>query len=104
MGASITSAVTSIQNVDNVGVQLDFTGAPVGTFAIQVSADYAQDQNGNVLDAGHWIALPVSAAAAGAANDIYFDLNQLSAPWIRVVYTRTSGTGVLNVSVTAKEI
>lgn len=101
---SITSAVTSIQFLDNIGVQLNFTGTPTGTFDIQVSADYAQDSFGNVTNAGNWIGLTFGTApvASGAASTIYLDLNQLSAPWLRVVYTKTSGTGTLNGFVTGK--
>jgi hypothetical protein len=103
---SITSKVTNIQFLDNIGVQLDFTGSPIGTFVVQVSADYATDYLGNVTNAGHWINvnLPQSPVASGSAGDIYIDLNQLSAPYLRVVYTKGSGTGTLNAVVTAKMI
>lgn len=102
--ASLTSAVTAIQFLDNIGVQLNFSGTPTGSFQIQVSADYAQDGEGNVQNGGNWIPvlLPSSPAASGSAGVIYIDLNQLSAPWIRVVYTRVSGSGTLNAFITAK--
>lgn len=101
---SITSAVTNIQFLDNIGLQFNFTGTPTGSFQVQVSADYAQDDLGNVQNAGNWIpiTLPSSPAASGAAGNIYIDLNQLSAPWLRVVYTKVSGTGTLNAFITAK--
>lgn len=104
--ATLTSAVTNIQWLDNIGYQFNFSGSPVGTFAIQVSADYAQDDSGNVTNAGNWIAvsLPTPAVASGSAGSLYIDLNQLSAPWIRAVYTKTSGTGTLNAFITAKQI
>ncbi len=104
--ASITSQVTNIQFLDNIGVQLNFTGSPVGTFAVQISADHAQDAEGNVTVAGNWIALTLSPApvASGSSNSIYIDMQQLSAPWIRVVYTKTSGTGTLNAFICAKMI
>ena len=104
MGAGVTSAVTNIEYMDNIGIQLGFTGTPTGTFAVQVSADYAQDQFGNVSNAGNWVALTLSPspAASGSGDNIYIDLNQLSAPWVRVVYTRTSGTGTLNAFLTSK--
>lgn len=98
--ASITSAVTSIQFLDNISIQLNFTGSPVGIAAVQVSADHSQDMFGNVTVAGNWVT--VSSASMVGGSPIYFDLNQLSAPFIRVVYTRTSGSGTLNGFISAK--
>lgn len=104
MSSDITSLVTSIQYMDNIGIQLNWTGTPVGTFSIQISADYQRDINGNVTNPGNWINLVLSSnpTAAGSADVAYVDLNQLSAPWIRVVYSRTSGTGILDAFITGK--
>ena len=107
MSGDIISPVTCIQFLDNVGLQFNFTGDPVGTFNIQVSADYSQDELGNVQNVGNWITLtpPALSAipeAAGSADVIFVDLNQLSAPWIRVQYAADSGSGVLNAFITAK--
>jgi hypothetical protein len=104
--SSITSKVTNILNLDNVGIQLNWSGAPVGTFAIQVSMDYQQDAQGNVTKAGNWVSIALSPAlaAAGSGDSAYADLAGLSAPWIRVVYTKTSGTGTLNAFISGKRI
>lgn len=106
MGASVTSAAFPCQFQDNIGIQLDWTGTPTGTFTVQTSVDHAQDAQGNISVAGHWITLTLSTAitAAGSADDAYIDLNQLSAPWVRVVYTRSSGTGTLDCFVAAKGV
>lgn len=106
MGASVTSTLAFVQYQDNVGIQLNWTGTPTGTFTVQVSVDHAQDTLGNVTVAGNWVTLTLSASitAAGSADTAYIDLNQLSAPWARVVYTRTSGTGTLNGYITAKGV
>jgi hypothetical protein len=116
MSASITSQVTTIQFLDNLGLQLDWTGSPIGSFQVQVSADYNQDIMGNVLNAGSWSPIiltyiPPSGSLTTATSiptsvgsPIYVDLNQTSAPYIRVVYIASSGSGSLNAYVTAKEI
>lgn len=104
--ATVTSAVTNIQFMDNIGVQLNVTGlagSAVGTFALQVSIDYTQDNNGNVTVPGHWITF-LQGASNSTDQQIYFDLNQLSAPWIRLVYTKTSGTGHFDAFITGKAI
>ncbi len=105
MTTALTSAVTNIQFLDNIAIQLDFAGTPTGTFQVQVSVDHAQDNNGNVTVAGSWVPLLLSSnpVAAGTSGTIYIDLNQLSAPYMRVTYTGT-GAGTLNAFVSAKTI
>lgn len=107
MSGNLTSKVTNINYLDNIGVQLNMSGSPTGTFQIQVSADYAQDEFGNVQNAGNWVPLvltPAPIVTAGSPSFIYIDLNQLSSPWIRTVYTAGSGSGTLNAFITAKAV
>lgn len=100
--ASITSSVTNLEFLDNIGVQLNFTGSPTGSIAIQVSADYVQDVNGRVLNPGHWVT--IASASTSGGSPIYFDIQMTSAPWMRVVYTKSSGSGTLNGFITAKMV
>lgn len=106
--ATVTSGVADIRIFDNVGMQINFTGTPTGTFAVQGSVDYLADafNPAVVKNAGNWTALTLSPSpvASGAASTILLDLNQLSFPYIRVVYTKTSGTGTLNVYVSGKSV
>lgn len=106
MAADVTSGVTNVQFLDALGIQFNFTGSPTGTFQVQVSADYAQDDNGNVQVAGNWVDMDLSPVpvASGSAGSVYIDIRSTSAPWIRLHYTRTSGTGTLNAFITAKAI
>lgn len=92
MTSTITSPVTEIQFMDNIGYQFNVTGNATGTFAVQVSADYKAAPNGAyVISAGNWIplTLPSTPTVSGTDTQIYVDINQLSAPWIRFVYTST---------------
>lgn len=114
--ASLTSTVTSIQYLDDIGVQFTWSGSPVGTFAVQVSADFVRDDtNGQVMNTGHWVPIVLSywngtvfvtdtSLPTSVGSPIYVDLALLSAPWIRVVYTKTSGTGTLTAVITGKEL
>lgn len=106
--SSLTSSYTNIQGLDNVGYQVVFTGAPTGTFSVQISMDYqpGTSPNAEPVNAGNWVSLPLSPAiiASGSGDVAYIDLNQMSAPWIRLVYTRTSGSGTLNAFIVAKAI
>jgi len=112
--ASLTSKVSCIQYLDDVGIQFTWTGVPVGNFQIQVSADFARDNTTNtVSNPGNWVPLLLSywngtafvtstTVPTSVGSPIYLDLALLSAPWIRAVYTKTSGTGSLNAVLTAK--
>lgn len=105
MSAAITSVVTALPFLDNIGIQLNVTTSDaVGTFQVQVSADHAQDSQGVVSNAGHWIPLTLSGTptVASADTDISIDINELAFPWIRVVYVRTSGSGTVQGFITAK--
>lgn len=106
MAATFTSNPVEVMNQDNVGIQLNWTGTPTGAFTFQVSNDYAQDSFGNVQNVGNWITLPVTPAiaAAGSGDVAFVDLNQTGALYVRVVYTRASGTGTLNGYISAKGV
>ncbi len=106
--SNITSPPVNIEFLDNIGFQVNVTGSPTGTIVPQVSADYSQDNQGNVLNPGNWISMlnpdgtpVVITFTAGSPTNGYFDLTQLSTPWIRLMYTG-SGTGTLSAFVTAK--
>lgn len=113
--ATLTSLVTEIQYLDNVGYQLDWTGSPVGTFQIQVSSNYKRyDLTDKVTNAGTWLPLVLTYWDGAAfvtsttiptslGSPIFLDLALLSAPFIRVLYTKGSGTGTLQCMVTGKQ-
>lgn len=113
--SSITSQVSNILQLDDVGYQFNFTGSPVGTFQIQISADYAQDTSSppNVTNAGNWVPLiftywdgaafqTTSNIPTTVGSPIYLDMPLMSAPWIRAVYQKVSGSGTLTAFYTAK--
>lgn len=108
MGGSLTSAVTSILNLDNIGLEFVWSAGstPVGTISVEISIDYAQDTQGNITNAGTWVALALSPtpSVSGNSGSIYIDINQISAPWIRAKYTRTSGSGTLNSYICGKMV
>ncbi len=89
---SCTSGAESIAQWRQASVQAVFTGAPVGTLKLQVS-------NNGVT----WTDLTGSSTAISAAGNLVYDLWAPSYPMIRLVYTKTSGTGALNATVSLKD-
>ncbi len=85
---TLTSEVTHIGFLDNIGIQTDLEGTDAaGAIRAQVSANYARDAvSGVVTNPGTWVTLLSQAITAGEPANTYMDLNQLSAPWIRLIW------------------
>lgn len=96
MGSSAVTVPINVQWLDNIYFTINFTGTPTGTFAVQGSGD-----GGN-----NWqnIRLLTNPVASGAPDTVGIEINQAPMPLLRVAYTRISGTGTMNVFVTAKEL
>lgn len=105
MGASVTSSPTQIQFLDNVCYQVIWSAGstPVGTLSVEVSVNYDPQVN---PDTSTWTALtlPVTPSVSGNSGSFILDLNQLSMPWVRLKYVRSSGSGTLNAYISAKEV
>lgn len=105
MSSVITSPVTNVMFLDNLIIQLNSTGAPVGAYTVEFSADYSQDSQGVVINPGNWVVCGLSPSASiTSAGSVMIDFNQIPASYMRVTWTPASGTGVLNMYVAAKEI
>jgi hypothetical protein len=108
---SITSAVTIIQELTQIGYSYSWSGtSPVGTVQIQVSNDYAVDSSGAASSAGTWNTITVeyngsavtTVPVSGNTGSGFINIAGIAAYAIRTVYTGASGTGTLQSIVTAK--
>lgn len=108
MATSFNSAPIDIRWQDNCSIQVNISGTPTGTLAVQGSLDYNPITN----VAGNWIPIllpaPVSATAititAGSPSPILLDLNQLSFPYFRLSYTAGGGTGTMDAYASTKVV
>lgn len=103
MGASVTSTVTDGTYQDSIGIQVTWTSSnAVGVITVDASINYDPR-----LGTGDWIALTFSPALSQPASNngsYLIDLQMFPFPYYRVSYTRTSGTGTLDVWFCSKEI
>lgn len=86
---TIYSQIIDVSKMDNIGLEVAWSGTPTGTFSILVS-------NSGV----NWNALtfnPVLDQPAGSAAGMAIDIMQLPFKYILLQYVNASGTGVLNV-------
>lgn len=106
MTTSITSEVTIIQNLTQIGYDISWTGGstPVGVMTVQVSNTYSQNGDGSVKNAGNWTTLTLTSPAtvSGSTGNGFIDIDATGAYAIRLVYTRTSGSGTMTATISAK--
>lgn len=101
-GTDVLSGVFFLGDAKNYSVHAEWTGTPTGTLKLQGSGKYPQGLvSGNTLppfvDSDFVDITDATAATGGAAGEQLFDVEDASYAWVKVVYTNTSGTGVLNV-------
>ncbi len=104
--ATVTSPVTQVNYHDNLVYQCNITGSPVGLLEAQASDDYLAINTAggqtNVIRAGNWVT--ITSAAVTTAATIIFDLNQIGPMAVRLLYTKTSGTGAIDVWISGKQV
>ena len=93
MGGNVTSAIAEMDHMGMASIYAAWTGTPTGTLAVQVTVNGVE-----------WVAPPtaLTASPAGSAGSVVWTMPDLTWKAIRVVYTRSSGTGTLNAWVNAK--
>lgn len=100
LSTSIDSDVTEIMFKDNITYQISWGGTLLGTFDVAISSDYDKLNP----SAATWDSLPLSPApvAAGAPDSWTIDLSQLGSKFIKLSFTRTSGSGFLKARISGK--
>lgn len=105
MSDDIISEVTIIQKLSMVSYDISWAGtAPEGAITVQVSNSYSQYADGSVRNAGSWTTLTLSSTTlvTGATGNGFIDVDATAGYAIRLVYTSSSGTGLLNVIIAGK--
>lgn len=91
MTGNITSSVVDVTQDFFAGIQAVYTGSPVGAIELQCSNDQTT-----------WTSITGSSNAVSGASNTYWNIKDISFPYLRVVYTFTSGTGSLTVKALVK--
>ena len=95
MGATTTSASSNILHLDRVSYNLSWvTSDAVGTFSIEGSNDDST-----------WVTITLDTdITAASANDSALIDVETAAKYVRLKYTRSSGTGTLQAKLVGKSI
>jgi len=105
MSADITSLPSIITNLSLMSYDISWAGSsPVGVMSIQVSNTYSENPDGSVNNPGKWTTVTLSStpSVSGNTGNGFIDLSQLGAYAVRLVFTFTSGTGLMNAVFNAK--
>lgn len=94
LSASFSTPTIDVGLFDRLSVEIEATTSDAaGSFTLQGS-----------LDQSIWVALTTDAMSlAGADKQILIDIQQTGIPFLRVTYTRVSGTGTVTILAGAKE-
>jgi hypothetical protein len=100
MGATATSDAIRIENIGAYALQMVWSGggAPNGTFKLQGSNDLGPQpptSTSTVQSVANWTDLANSSQTISADGDHMWNVSQAGYRWVRVVYTRSSGTGTM---------
>lgn len=105
MTRTLTSAATILTNISMLSYGLSWTGSsPIGVATVQVSNDYALSPDATVINPGTWTTLTLSAPTniSGNTGNGAIDVTATAFYAMRLVYTPTSGSGTLTVTVNGK--
>lgn len=93
---TIYSQIIDISRIDNMGLEITWSGTPNGTLSVMVSNSginfYALTFN------------PVLAQPAGSAGGYAINLNQLPFKYVMLQYTNSSSTGTLTAYAQIKDL
>lgn len=82
--------------MDNIGLEVTWSGTPTGTISVMVSNSginfYTLTFN------------PILAQPAGSASGYAIDLNQLPFKYMLIEYVNSSGSGTLNIYGQSKDL
>lgn len=94
--STIQSSTMVLDNLDNIGLRIKWTGTPTGTITVQCSVDN--------IDFDSLTFNPTLTQPAGSAGGYLVSLNQLPFSYMYVQYVNSSGSGTLTVTAEAKDI
>lgn len=94
MSGDVTSDAQEIKEVKGYAIQAIWSAGstPVGSTKLQASLD---GTNYTDIDGS-------SISVSGNSGSNFYNIELANYPYVRLVYTRTSGSGTLNVSISAK--
>lgn len=102
LSTDITSNVTNVRNLDKASIRVEWTGTPVGELKVQA----LQEKENQPIAEADWFDLDLGSTITIDNTDTEHQIifNELPFERIRLQYVSTSGTGVINAKISAKQV
>lgn len=97
MGATFNTATIDLIRFKGYFVQVVTTGSPVGTFYMYASNDPT------LASATNWSQIPYSTMTVNGADVHSYNQDGLYCRYVKLGYTRTSGTGTCSIRIQLKD-
>ena len=96
--ATFTTPIATVKFSDNVGVQYTWTSTTAGTVTVELSL------NPTVLGWYTYTPAGTPTQPAGSPGTGWIEIPQTTAAFVRVTYTRSAGSGAMDIWITAKAV
>ena len=102
--ASFNTGPYRLENFSWFSITGTVSGASAlnGTLKLQASNDLGFDNGATITGVTNWVDLASSSQAITANGSVQWNYNGAGFRWLRVVYTRTAGSGTLLLRINAK--
>lgn len=108
MGASFNSTGINLISIYAYSIQVVWnTGStPIGVFKLQGSNDAGDNGSGQgVSQPSNWTDITDSPQSiSGGPGSLLFDITECGYRWVRLVYTRTSGSAAASATINTKGV
>lgn len=108
VGADVTGIALNMNKFTGFHLHIKTTGTLAGTFTLQETGDTTMEKTTNVAAQAalaSWVTNPDVAFVnpSGSPDENAYHIGGFRAPWMRLVFTYSSGSGNLTVWFTAKD-
>ena len=109
-GATFQGPWLNVNGLDNVSFHCQWTGTTAGTLSIDGSNAETVTNSSTGADSPSTRITPATVTTlaagnpAGGASQVIFTITDVAVKWIRLVFTRSAGTGVLDSAFMGKGI
>lgn len=102
MSSDVTSDAMQLEQYLGYAIGITITGSPVGILLLQGSCDPPQTPMGVQPSPSTFIDIGGTSNSITTATTVLYNMYPVQYNWVRIKYTRTSGSGAITATFNAK--